>query len=556
MCQDKSFCRTVWIWPVAARKDLTPVFVGRWRFPLAKTAQAGLSKVDWSNADLDVAKVIDTLPIEFQNRGLLRFNAVPAGAGCWMGAVCPCSSRPRTSRPGILSFLVSYARWPEVFHNHLAAERGSDHNNFYPYPTVEVLHAQLMCFHNTYGFFSCSEPPLMNVPDPAGSDQPLPIPPSVPPAGQQELLDRLLGTRVRDRAQVESAHRDLLAASPELHRQLLRWLAAHEPDSQHLSVGLAVLSTEADPAGRRFVADLIATLPMATVAETVDYIHGWYVDRTLTRRARTRFQDEMTRAYEATAGIVRQELEGGQAEEFRGGEILVTLGQYDKVQQVLDHLQLPYQTLPCAIVETLPLRADQVLIINCPGQFSQAALEAIRLFVARGGSLITTDWALETTVQRAFPGTIEYTGNSTADDVVPVSWIHPDHPFTRGVEVPGRTISWWLEGSSYPIRILDQRVTVLIRSQQMGNRYGEDPLVVTFDYGEGTVVHLTSHYYLQRSQGDKSAKAAGPVESQLGQQIVAQAAAGGLSGSQLSAAYSSMRLLANILYECRRKCGV
>jgi hypothetical protein len=380
----------------------------------------------------------------------------------------------------------------------------------------------------------------------------------MPPAGQQELLDRLLGTRVRNRAQVESAHRDLLTASPELHRRLLRWLASHDPESAHLSVGLAVLATEADPAGRRFVADLVATLPMSTIAETVDYIHGWYVDRTLTRRARARFHDEMTRAYEATAGIVQEELQrsGTRAEEFRGGEILLTLGTFDKVQQVLDHLQLPYQTLPCGVVERLPLRADQVLIINCPGQFESAGLEAIRQFVARGGTLITTDWALETTVQRAFPGTIEYNLHPTADDVVAVSWVHPDHPFTRGVEVSGQTISWWLEGSSYPIRILDPRVTVLVRSQEMGQRYGEDALVVTFDYGEGTVVHLTSHYYLQRSQGDKSVKAQGPVESQVGQQIVAQAAAGGLSGAQLSAAYSSMRLLANILYECRRKCGV
>jgi hypothetical protein len=398
----------------------------------------------------------------------------------------------------------------------------------------------------------------MNASDPAGSGQPLPIPPSVPPAGQQELLDRLLGTRLRDRDQVEAAHRNLLVASPELHRRLLHFLAAHEPDSRHLAIGLAVLATGADPAARRFVADLVATLPIATLAETVDYIHGWYIDRKLTRRKRTRFQDEMTRAYEVTGDIVRQELEksGTRTEEFRGGEVLITLGQYDRVQQVLDHLQLPYQTLPCAVVENLPLRADQVLIINCPGQFSPAGLEAIRRFVARGGSLITTDWALETTVQRAFPGTIEYTGHATADDVVPVSWVHPDHPFTRGVEVSGQTISWWLEGSSYPIRILDQRVTVLVRSEQMGKRYGEDPLVVTFDYGEGTVVHLTSHYYLQRSQGDKAAKAAGPVQNELGQQIAAQAAAGGLSGAQLSAAYSSMRLLANILYECRRKCGV
>jgi hypothetical protein len=386
---------------------------------------------------------------------------------------------------------------------------------------------------------------------------PSPIEPSVPPALQQDLVERLLGTRVRDRDAVEAAHRDLLAAGPDLHRRLLRWLAAHEPHSTHLSVGLALLASGPDPEGRRFATRLIEKLPVATVADVVDYVHGWYVDRTLRKRERKRFQDEMTRAYEATAGLVQEALRAGAgADEFRGGEILVTLGEYDKVQQVLDHLTLPYQALPCNKVESLPLRADQVLIINCPGRFSPAGLEAIRLFVARGGTLITTDWALETTVQRAFPRTIEYTGRATADDVVPVSWVHPESPFTRGVEVPGQTISWWLEGSSYPIRILDRRVTVLVRSAAMGKKYGEDPLVVTFDYGEGTVVHLTSHYYLQRSQGDKSAKAAAPAGGAVAQEILAVAAAGGLSGGHVSAAYSSMRLLANILYESRRKCGV
>jgi hypothetical protein len=51
----------------AARKDLTPVFVGRWRFPLARRTQDALKQVDWSNPDLDPAKVIASLPVEFKN---------------------------------------------------------------------------------------------------------------------------------------------------------------------------------------------------------------------------------------------------------------------------------------------------------------------------------------------------------------------------------------------------------------------------------------------------------------------------------------------------------
>src|SRR5262249_45185678 len=216
-----------------------------------------------------------------------------------------------------------------------------------------------------------------------------PIEPSVPDAVQQALLEKLLGTRLRDLDAVEEAHRRLLAASPALHRRLLNWLACEEPDSPHLAVGLALLATGPDPAARLFVADLVDRLPVGTVAAVVDYVHGWYLARTHVKRERRRFQDEMTGAYRAAAGLVRDALrKDAVGDDFRGGEILVTLGQYDRVQQVLDHLQLPYQTLPCQVVETLPLRGDQVLIINCPGQFSAAGLEAVRRFVAAGGTLV------------------------------------------------------------------------------------------------------------------------------------------------------------------------
>src|SRR4051812_11564725 len=126
---------------------------------------------------------------------------------------------------------------------------------------------------------------------PGDGPQP-PIEPSVPPAVQQDLLAKLLGTRTRDLEAVEAAHRGLLAAGPGLHRRLLRWLAANEPKSPHLAVGLALLATGPDPAARGFVARLVETLPVATAADLVDYIHGWQVDRRHVKLERRRFQDE------------------------------------------------------------------------------------------------------------------------------------------------------------------------------------------------------------------------------------------------------------------------
>ncbi|MEM9541727.1 MAG: hypothetical protein AAGA60_19805 [Cyanobacteria bacterium P01_E01_bin.42] len=375
----------------------------------------------------------------------------------------------------------------------------------------------------------------------------------------EHLLGQILGTRMRDLETLENNHRDLLTASSEDYQRFLAFFADTEPTSTHLSVGLALLATGADPKGRQFARQLLQKLPLKTLADTVDYIQGWYRDRTHTLQERRRFSDSMAEAYSETAPLVREALQReGMTQEsgdFTGGEIVVTLGIYDKVQQVLDALGLTYRIVPCQIVVTLPLRADQVLIVNCPGSFDAEGIEVIHRFVINGGTLITTDWALQTTLQLAFPDTCQWNNITTRDDVVPVSWVDPDSIYTQGVEVPEQVISWWLEDTSYPIQIISDRVQILMRSQEMGKRYGDDPLVVAFNYGEGMVFHFTSHYYLQRSQGNKNSKAS-EVISSLGIDLSDRHALDRISGEQFAAAYSSLRLLANILYERRRAYGV
>lgn len=345
------------------------------------------------------------------------------------------------------------------------------------------------------------------------------------------LLSRLLATRPRDEEVLYAVHRELLAEDPVVYRRLLRFLLEQtDAYRHHLVAGLALLSVHEDPALRQLATDAVARLDVALVCDVVDHVRGWVVEKRHAKAGLKRFADTMSRAYESKGREVKAQLStvGGDPQ---SGEIVVTLGQYDKVQQVLDYLELPYRLVPCTIVKDLPLRADQVLIVNCPGHFDAEGIAAIERFVRRGGTLVTTDWALKTTVQRAFPDTVRYDGPATEDDVVEVSWIHPDDAHTRGVEVPGHALSWWLEGSSYAIHVVDERrVRVLVRSQEMGRKYQHDPLVVCFPHGEGAVFHLTSHYYLQRSKADAS--------------------------SQDAAAYSSLKLLGNIVYERRRLTGV
>jgi hypothetical protein len=178
----------------------------------------------------------------------------------------------------------------------------------------------------------------------------------------------------------------------------------------------------------------------------------------------------------------------------------------------------------------------------------------VRAFVAAGGSLFTTDWALRNVIEPAFPGTIAFNHQATRDDVVRIEVRERDNPFLRGVLDDGGDPQWWLEGSSYPIRVLDpERVRVLIASRELGERYGEPAVAVIFRHGEGEVFHMISHYYLQRTEL-RSARHAQPAAAFAAEQGVALSSAevrqmAGLTLSDVESAASSARLFANVLLD-------
>jgi hypothetical protein len=48
----------------AAKKDLTPLFVDRWRFPIPRASRQVLSEVDWTAKDLNPYQILMSLPME------------------------------------------------------------------------------------------------------------------------------------------------------------------------------------------------------------------------------------------------------------------------------------------------------------------------------------------------------------------------------------------------------------------------------------------------------------------------------------------------------------
>lgn len=277
-------------------------------------------------------------------------------------------------------------------------------------------------------------------------------------------------------------------------------------------------------------------------------------------------KDRQRAAYDAAAEMARKRIERDaplDAEALKrveANDIVVVRGSYDRVEQVLAALELPFSTVNPDQVEHLKLRPEQLLVVNCPGTVSSGAVPVIRRFVEAGGTLFTTDWALKHVIEPCFPGTIEYNQRATGDDVVRIEVLNRDHRFLQGVLEEGDDPLWWLEGSSYPIRVLDpKRVQVLITSTELEQKYGEAPVAVTFGHGEGEVLHMISHYYLQRSElrTERHKMAGASFVAEKGVGLSAEKAeylrALDLKRGEMEAAYSSSRFMANLVAEKKRR---
>ena len=274
--------------------------------------------------------------------------------------------------------------------------------------------------------------------------------------------------------------------------------------------------------------------------------------------------DTRQRSYKAAAAITREQLRRDAPERARAldeveqSDVVVVGGVYDHVESVLQALGVPHFLVTPREVDRLELRPEQLLVVNCPGDVSPAAVRKIRAFVEAGGSLFTTDWALKHVIEPGFPGVLAFQKAPTRDDVVRIEVRDPDNIYLQGVLEGQDDPQWWLEGSSYPITILDpERVQVLITSRELGEKYGETPVAVWFRWGEGDVFHMISHYYLQRTElrtaRHQQAATAYFAEKDIDLPPDMAAECAGLSLADVESAKPSAAFMANVIIEKKRR---
>lgn len=216
---------------------------------------------------------------------------------------------------------------------------------------------------------------------------------------------------------------------------------------------------------------------------------------------------QMNKAYDLANELVRERLQKEDADnvkildEIRDHDIIVVGGTYDHIHLVLASMKIPFISISQNQLLQVDLKPNQTVFVNCASGFPAEGARKLATFVNEGGQLITTDWALRNVLEVAFPNTVAYNDRPTADEVVRIEVLDKKDPIVSGFLDEKIEPVWWLEGSSYPIKILNkEKVKTLIRSKELKEKYGEEAVIVSFEYGKGVVYHMISHFYLQRTE--------------------------------------------------------
>lgn len=273
---------------------------------------------------------------------------------------------------------------------------------------------------------------------------------------------------------------------------------------------------------------------------------------------------QMEEAYKLANEMVREKLYREDRSNIKvldgltDSDVLVIRGSFDHVDQVLYSLNIPFAEIDQSELMAVKLKPHQTVFVNCGSLFSAEMARKLAAFVHAGGQLITTDWALTSIIELGFPNTIAFNQKPTADEVVRVEVVDKKDSVVLGFLDEKAAPVWWLEGSSYPIKILNpEKVKVLIKSNELKAKYGDEAVVVRFRYGEGTVYHMLSHLYLQRTEtreGRQDLAAAEYMKDKgASNETISKAAASGVTYGEVQSANTTSDFVSRLIINQKKK---
>ena len=201
-------------------------------------------------------------------------------------------------------------------------------------------------------------------------------------------------------------------------------------------------------------------------------------------------------------------------------DVVIVAGSADHMEHVMGRAGVKYALITPDQLPTTPLRWQQILMVNCTGQMSDAGRERVRRFVNAGGMLYTTDHAVHYLLEAIFPGKVRFNQRSTAEAIFPMQ-VQGDRGLVAKIADHGEP-RWQLASGGMLFDVIDPKVEVLMRSKEVAAAYHTSGVLgVRFRYGDGQVVHVTGHFFTQPGQ-PREVAAAGRAFEQLSANVVSE----------------------------------
>jgi hypothetical protein len=184
----------------------------------------------------------------------------------------------------------------------------------------------------------------------------------------------------------------------------------------------------------------------------------------------------------------------GQSAQFTKTTVVEVKGKWDDCGHILRNFGLPFTKITQDKLSQTDLSGSKILVINCGCELSEASIQCVRQFVAKGGYLLSTDWALDSCLKKAFPGYVEWNGCDTENSVVDAVVVDQDPILLAGVP---HVAHWKLEDKSQIVKVIrGKSVQVLARSRDLMRQDADQLgiLALSFPFGEGRVLHLVGHF--------------------------------------------------------------
>ncbi|MFX0211947.1 MAG: hypothetical protein ACFFDT_38585 [Candidatus Hodarchaeota archaeon] len=167
--------------------------------------------------------------------------------------------------------------------------------------------------------------------------------------------------------------------------------------------------------------------------------------------------------------------------------ILIVEGDLDNVSIDLVAGIITTHTNPSKL-SNFDIQAFDMMIICSPGRFIETrSVRKIQIFVLKGKPLLTSDWCLNTVIERIAPGFIQHNGKFTKREEIDLELKNPDHFLVQGINQAIFQNKCIIQAKTMPFEVLTDEVEVLTCSKILKRRYDSEACLVAFPKGQGLI---------------------------------------------------------------------